>query len=1118
MRSGPLIHYFWLCLLACATCLTATAAQGGRALAAPQAVGLTGNVATGLATSGTATVYADGFTLAYNGGSIRWQQVEVINVATQAAAAVCPGINCTVTEWNTGNVKAATVRGLQPGSTYSIFITEINTINESDDETLVPSLTMQSPAGLLSIGGPSGYPPLNPAQIDLTLSADTVEGLTWTIVQSQLGPDGAQVPFSSCPQGSTLGAGNCQYSVAVAAAGSATLTTSNQQSGALGYVYRYTASASGYAAPAVLFANAPTYDVHRRTRGLFVTWPDEGNGAQYEVFGGPGIGACGAPTFTSGLLPVGTTQWSAVGLLPNTEYSVCMWAEIPGQSVTPNGWLPTWWPQAGNANGNGMWYTLPDVPGQLATGGLLAAYYDIPALAGGGAGPPTAIFGGAVDYTAVQGPINFRTSCNCATSWPYAGHDGPMPSTVAGDGTAQAFGAKYLGWLYAPTTGVYTIGCRADDACQAWVNGRLVADGMMGSGSSPNFYGACNACGGVLGSISLSAGDWYPLEIDYTQATGGGSIDFFWVPPGAAQSDVPPADLAYPVLAVTQGGTADQASLSWAPGDNPAGTTYELTQDILSPAGAVTGSPFVHQSTATTFTTTNLQPGLVTQYAVRAISGDGLGTPATTEPGGGGLLDVVAPPPDISAPASSTQLAVSWPDVGNGAHYAVIWSTQSDFAAWSGSGDIGAGVGRYTIAGMVPNTEYFVALDAWISESSGIGGQGCMGGSGGGCWWTGATGGGQWTLANPPTEFQATGAANALNLSWNSNGNPPSTLYTWTVTPVGASTDVVSGAVTASQGVAGGLACQSGYTATVDASNGAGVATSSVQLTAETGLCPPAPEVGLAIDNGLAQTASRAVTLDVNASDVSYVQSDLRMRFSNDGGNWSTWGPFASTSTWAINGGKGPNTVYVQVRDPGGGVGSATATITYEASISPLSGQGGNACRYQGLSATCVKSPLIAAAFTMPAESVSMEVSFDNTNWSQPQDAAGAINLVLPSGDGLKAVFARYFNAQNIASAEGPDYFLLETTPPRVNTVGWLGDAAVTDNGSAVLVIDASDAFTPGDGLQVNIGGASTWSGLLPSDGEIPLTLAGSGYVTVIVTVSDGAGNSTSAEAGIYNP
>lgn len=1002
----------------------------------------------------------------------------------------------------------------------------------------VASATVGGPNCLaLSLGAPTGLAPGDADQLNVTVADAFVSSGTVDIYQEQLGPTGAQVDLTDCPSASqytsaydlvssiTLSGGDCLYALPIAANGSTALTTFNQQHGGPGYVYKYWAVDNGSTSDAATFANAPTFYVHRRTQGLVVDWPDEGNGARYEVFGGPGGAGCNSDGFNSGLLPAGSTQWTVGALTPNTEYSVCLFAQVEGQPVTPGGGIPQWWVSGGDANSGGMWYTLPQPPGQATVGGLLAGYYDVPSL-DGNAGPSEQVFGNNSVYTAVQGPIDFSLACNCTSSWPYAGYGGPLPETAAGGGTGQFFAIKFLGWVDAPASGTYTFNCRADDACQVWVNGGLVVDAMQAdpAGASPDYYEDCQATcmngSGVSGSIDLSAG-WLPIEVDYTQGGGGAGIDLTWITPsGGSLSDVPAADLAYPSLSGAAAGSDDNVTLSWAQNADPTDTAFDVDQEMLSPGGSVTASnTLCAGTTADVCTTSDLTPGSVSGYRVVALSGDGYPAPATTEPGGGGYMWADAPAASVTVDSPSS-LAVDWSGLGNGSQYAVIWNTSSNGVGASTSGGIGAATSD-TISGLQPNTSYYVWVDAWIPEPSGVGDDGCTGGSGGGCSWVGASPFPVWTLASGPTNLLIGAGSGSLSLSWGENGNPAGTSYDWSVAPAGGSTAAQSGSTTNPDATATGLVCQSTYTAQVAAINGAGVATSAAMAVGETGLCSPPPKVGLEIDNGLQQTSSTAVTLDIQATDANYAQSQLQMRFSNDGNTWAAWRSYASTAPWTLTGSPGPNTVYVEVQDPQSGLGSTYATISYDSSVTSLATGGGTPCTLDGVMATCTNNPIVSASFSVPAGSVSMETSRDNASWSQPRDAAASVQVILPSGDGLKAVFARYFNQDNVATPEGPDYFVLDTTPPVIQSVSWLNNAAVTAvtaaGNLATLVVQASDDLLPVSALEVTVGGAASWSGELPSNGQIPLTLAGSGYVTVTVTIRDQAGNSASTQIGIMN-
>ncbi len=94
----------------------------------------------------------------------------------------------------------------------------------------------------------------------------------------------------------------------------------------------------------------------------------------------------------------------------------------------------------------------------------------------------------------------------------------------------------------------------------------------------------------------------------------------------------------------------------------------------------------------------------------------------------------------------------------------------------------------------------------------------------------------------------------------------------------------------------------------------------------------PPTGVTLKIDHGAPETSSPDVGLSITAADphsgVAY------MRFSNDGGSWSPWFPFAPTRSWKLTdyGGSpslGSRTVVMEVRDRAGNTTRAKDTIYY---------------------------------------------------------------------------------------------------------------------------------------------------------------------------------------------
>ena len=77
------------------------------------------------------------------------------------------------------------------------------------------------------------------------------------------------------------------------------------------------------------------------------------------------------------------------------------------------------------------------------------------------------------------------------------------------------------------------------------------------------------------------------------------------------------------------------------------------------------------------------------------------------------------------------------------------------------------------------------------------------------------------------------------------------------------------------------------------------------------------------------------------------------------------------------------------------------------------------------------------------------------------------------------------------------------------------GNASATDSsGGATLLVQARDDVQSGLTLAVTENGATLYQGAYTD--SLPLTLTGSGYQMVQVTVTDIAGNSTRTEIGVY--
>ncbi|GAB3316587.1 PA14 domain-containing protein [Larkinella ripae] len=108
-------------------------------------------------------------------------------------------------------------------------------------------------------------------------------------------------------------------------------------------------------------------------------------------------------------------------------------------------------------------------------------------------------------FTRIDPAVNF--------DWEYRATPGP--------GIGRSFySVRWTGKLYAPKTGVYKFTATVDDGIRLWVGGRKVMD-VWSLNDSKTFQG----------QISLRAGQYYDLRVDFFNDIYGGSINLFWVPP-----------------------------------------------------------------------------------------------------------------------------------------------------------------------------------------------------------------------------------------------------------------------------------------------------------------------------------------------------------------------------------------------------------------------------------------------------------------------------------------------------------------------------------------------------------------------------------------------------------
>lgn len=282
-----------------------------------------------------------------------------------------------------------------------------------------------------------------------------------------------------------------------------------------------------------------------------------------------------------------------------------------------------------------------------------------------------------------------------------------------------------------------------------------------------------------------------------------------------------------------------------------------------------------------------------------------------------------------------------------------------------------------------------------------------------------------------------------------------------------------------------------------------------------------APQVSLLINGGADTTSSAQVQLEVKAQDDLTPATGLQSRFSNDFSSWTAWESYQPYRSWTLPSGDGQKTVYVQVKDQSGNIGTAYARITLKTSGGAVqsapgvfwsdSGNGGMAY-FAGqpypVVARFVTGTQVVLRLNAPGISY-VQYSLDGMRWLPVEPALPQKIFSLPDWEGHKTVYARL--------PDGTVYvvhFILDRTPPEIQA-GWLGGATVAPGGQAVLVIDARDNFTRQQDLQVSLDGGATWRVYAS---QIAVSLGGSGYRTVVLVVKDLAGNVVQKTLGIFVP
>lgn len=115
----------------------------------------------------------------------------------------------------------------------------------------------------------------------------------------------------------------------------------------------------------------------------------------------------------------------------------------------------------------------------------------------------------------------------------------PSPTIIPADYIAW----KVEGYIYAPETGIYTIGCDSDDSSDIFVDGVLTANWYGGHGFDGAWQNGshANTANHFVGQVSLIGGNYYSFVARMEERTGGAGLQVGWQKPSDSEISLIPS-------------------------------------------------------------------------------------------------------------------------------------------------------------------------------------------------------------------------------------------------------------------------------------------------------------------------------------------------------------------------------------------------------------------------------------------------------------------------------------------------------------------------------------------------------------------------------------------------
>lgn len=256
----------------------------------------------------------------------------------------------------------------------------------------------------------------------------------------------------------------------------------------------------------------------------------------------------------------------------------------------------------------------------------------------------------------------------------------------------------------------------------------------------------------------------------------------------------------------------------------------------------------------------------------------------------------------------------------------------------------------------------------------------------------------------------------------------------------------------------------------------------------------------LQVNGNAAATNNPSVTLTITASTTAPA-TVTEMCFSNDGVTFTDCAAPVTMKTWPLSAGDGTKTVRVRVRNSL----NQTQVLNDSIVLDTVAPQVSNFAVNANAAATNMSTVSLSWVATDALTGVSSQQASNNGSTFSNVSASPAV-WMLGGAQGQVTVSLRVSDVAGNQTTV-TDTIFFDTASPTISSTVLNGGTPWTRFTSVNLAVTAADGATSSGLYQVCVSGDVT-PGCLPYAAQVPVTLtAGGGMKTVLVTVSDNAGN-----------